>query len=233
MFSSRRRRRSRASARGSRRASIPSASSIRAGCTATSEIGAAMSAGRRRTLAAGGRDRFWSRSLLGCQQPQPTYDVERSRSYQQDKAEVWNRILQFLQAQRHHGPAERPRGRHDRGATRELPGRRLGGVRARHRRPTEAATRRVRGARGNGWIARSRSTIAVREAAGANAGDARCDTSPSGRSIPVRNLPFDAALPLQGRAREGAARRDLSTSPACPAMPQARFKALPPTGRLC
>lgn len=36
--------------------------------------------------------------LLGCQQPQPTYDVERSRSYGQDKAEVWNRILQFLQA---------------------------------------------------------------------------------------------------------------------------------------
>ena len=35
--------------------------------------------------------------LLGCQQPQPTYHVERSRSYAQDKAEVWNKILQFLQ----------------------------------------------------------------------------------------------------------------------------------------
>jgi hypothetical protein len=36
--------------------------------------------------------------LLGCQQPQPTYNVERSRSYRQDKAEVWDKILQFLQA---------------------------------------------------------------------------------------------------------------------------------------
>jgi hypothetical protein len=36
-------------------------------------------------------------ALLGCQQPQPTYHVERSRSYQEDKAEVWNKILQFLQ----------------------------------------------------------------------------------------------------------------------------------------
>jgi NlpB/DapX lipoprotein len=36
--------------------------------------------------------------LLGCQQPQPAYHVERARSYQQDKAVVWNRILEFLQA---------------------------------------------------------------------------------------------------------------------------------------
>jgi hypothetical protein len=36
--------------------------------------------------------------LLGCQQPQPTYHVERSRSYQQDKALVWDKILQFLRA---------------------------------------------------------------------------------------------------------------------------------------
>lgn len=36
--------------------------------------------------------------LLGCQQPQPTYHVERSRSYQQSKTEVWSKILQFLQA---------------------------------------------------------------------------------------------------------------------------------------
>jgi hypothetical protein len=36
--------------------------------------------------------------LLGCQKPQPSYDVERSRSYQQSKTEVWNKILQFLQA---------------------------------------------------------------------------------------------------------------------------------------
>jgi hypothetical protein len=36
--------------------------------------------------------------LLGCQQPQPTYNVERMRSYQQDKSLVWNKILQFLQA---------------------------------------------------------------------------------------------------------------------------------------
>jgi hypothetical protein len=36
--------------------------------------------------------------LLGCQQPHPTYDVERSRTYQQDKTEVWNKTLQFLQA---------------------------------------------------------------------------------------------------------------------------------------
>jgi hypothetical protein len=36
--------------------------------------------------------------LLGCQQPQPTYTVERSRSYQQDKTVVWDKILQFLQA---------------------------------------------------------------------------------------------------------------------------------------
>ncbi len=36
--------------------------------------------------------------LLGCQQPQPTYHVERSRSYQQGKTEVWSKILQFLQA---------------------------------------------------------------------------------------------------------------------------------------
>jgi hypothetical protein len=36
--------------------------------------------------------------LLGCQQPQPTYIVERMRSYQQDKTLVWNKILQFLQA---------------------------------------------------------------------------------------------------------------------------------------
>jgi hypothetical protein len=36
--------------------------------------------------------------LLGCQQLQPTYNVERSRSYQQDKTVVWNKILQFLQA---------------------------------------------------------------------------------------------------------------------------------------
>lgn len=36
--------------------------------------------------------------LLGCQQPHPTYDVERSRSYAEDKAEVWDEILQFLQA---------------------------------------------------------------------------------------------------------------------------------------
>ena len=56
-------------------------------------------------MGAGGRG-FWRLaaavllvgSLLGCQQPQPTYDVERSRSYQQDEAEVWNRIMQFLQA---------------------------------------------------------------------------------------------------------------------------------------
>jgi hypothetical protein len=36
--------------------------------------------------------------LLGCQQPQPTYQVERSRSYQQDKTVVWDKILQFLRA---------------------------------------------------------------------------------------------------------------------------------------
>jgi hypothetical protein len=36
--------------------------------------------------------------LLGCQKPQPSYDVERSRSYQQSTTEVWNKILQFLQA---------------------------------------------------------------------------------------------------------------------------------------
>jgi hypothetical protein len=36
--------------------------------------------------------------VLGCQQPQATYDVERARTYQQDKAEVWSRILQSLQA---------------------------------------------------------------------------------------------------------------------------------------
>jgi hypothetical protein len=36
--------------------------------------------------------------LLGCQQPQPTYNVERTRSYQQDKTLVWDKILQFLQA---------------------------------------------------------------------------------------------------------------------------------------
>jgi hypothetical protein len=36
--------------------------------------------------------------LLGCQQPQPTYHVERSRSYAQDKAQVWDKVLQFLQA---------------------------------------------------------------------------------------------------------------------------------------
>jgi hypothetical protein len=37
-------------------------------------------------------------ALLGCQQPQPTYHVERSRSYQQDKTVVWDKILQFLRA---------------------------------------------------------------------------------------------------------------------------------------
>jgi hypothetical protein len=36
--------------------------------------------------------------LLGCQQPQPTYHVERSRSYQQSKTVVWGKILWFLQA---------------------------------------------------------------------------------------------------------------------------------------
>jgi hypothetical protein len=36
--------------------------------------------------------------LLGCQQPPPTYHVERSRTYQQSKAVVWGKILRFLQA---------------------------------------------------------------------------------------------------------------------------------------
>jgi hypothetical protein len=71
---------------------IPSASSIRVACTATSDI--------RRV---GAR---WLRAaavvalagLLGCEQPRPTYTVERSRSYQEDKTVVWDHILRFLQA---------------------------------------------------------------------------------------------------------------------------------------
>jgi hypothetical protein len=36
--------------------------------------------------------------LFGCQQPKPSYTVEHSRSYQRSKTVVWNKILQFLQA---------------------------------------------------------------------------------------------------------------------------------------
>lgn len=36
--------------------------------------------------------------LLGCQQPQPTYVVEHSRTYQQSKTAVWGEVLRFLQA---------------------------------------------------------------------------------------------------------------------------------------
>jgi NlpB/DapX lipoprotein len=36
--------------------------------------------------------------LLGCQQPQRTYVVERSRTYQQSKTVVWGEIVRFLQA---------------------------------------------------------------------------------------------------------------------------------------
>ncbi|MEM7023396.1 MAG: hypothetical protein AAF637_12510 [Pseudomonadota bacterium] len=36
--------------------------------------------------------------LLGCQPLPPTYTVERTRSYQQSEADVWDKIQQFLQA---------------------------------------------------------------------------------------------------------------------------------------
>lgn len=59
----------------------------------TSEIGAAARARWLRVAVV-----LILAGLLGCQQQRPAYEVERSRIYQQDKAEVWNKILQFLQA---------------------------------------------------------------------------------------------------------------------------------------
>ncbi|HEX5077519.1 MAG TPA: hypothetical protein VFV80_00100 [Geminicoccaceae bacterium] len=68
-------------------------SSIPAACTATFEIA---SLARARSWQALGL--LVVLGLVGCQQPEPSFQVERSRSYQQDKMVVWDKILQFLQA---------------------------------------------------------------------------------------------------------------------------------------
>ena len=218
MFSSPRPRRSRASARGSRRASIPSTSSIRAGCTATSEIG-------WRRHGAGGA-RFWlmrpavllAGCLLGCQQPQPdAIEVERSRSYQQDKADGVEQDPAVPAGQRHHGPAERLRdAARSRRDARNYQDAGWAECELGHRHRPEQRHARPRRARQRAGSRASRSGIDGARGRRRDAGDARCDRSPSGRSIPGETCPSTRAASPRACSRRRCSTRSERRPPALP-----------------
>lgn len=148
--------------------------------------------------------RAWLRSgaivvvagLLGCQPVQPSYQVERTRSYQQSKAEVWDQILQFLQAS-------------DITVVRSGPGRGVieaartnyqdaGWADCRLARVTDRSSNNARPRRARQRVDRNLAlTIDVRDAAGAT--EVTLDARFSERQInPFRNLPFRTGCVSKG-----------------------------------
>jgi hypothetical protein len=135
-------------------------------------------------------------SLLGCQQPQPSYHVERSRSYQQDKTVVWNNILQFLQANDitvRQGDFERGTIEADR-----LNYQDAGWAECELATRTDRSSDTARPRRARQRVDRSLSLkIAVREAGGAT--QVTLDPTFTERQIhPWRNLPFQTGCVSKG-----------------------------------
>jgi hypothetical protein len=135
--------------------------------------------------------------LLGCQQPQPTYQVERSRSYQQSKTVVWGKILRFLQANNitvrqsdpDAGTIEADRQNYQDAA---------GWAECELARATDRSSNNPRPRRARQRLDRSVSlTIAVREAGGAT--EVTVDGTFTERQIhPWRNLPFQTGCVSKG-----------------------------------
>jgi hypothetical protein len=135
--------------------------------------------------------------LLGCQQPQRTYVVERSRTYQQSKAVVWDEIVRFLQANditvRQSDPPggmiEADRKRYQDAG---------GWAECELARATDRSSDTPRPRRARQRLDRSVSlTIAVREAGGAT--EVTVDATFTERQIhPWRNLPFETGCVSRG-----------------------------------
>jgi NlpB/DapX lipoprotein len=135
--------------------------------------------------------------LLGCQQPQRTYVVERSRTYQQSKTVVWGEVLRFLQVNditvRQSDPAsgtiEADRERYQDTA---------GWAECELARATDRSSDSSRPRRARQRLDRSVAlTIAVREAGSAT--EVAVDATFTERQIhPWRNLPFQTGCVSRG-----------------------------------
>jgi hypothetical protein len=135
--------------------------------------------------------------LLGCQKPQPTYQVERSRTYQESKNVDWDRILQFLQANDLTVLQANPdQGRIE--AERQNYQDTAGWAECELARATDRSSDTPRPRRARQRVDRSVSlTIGVREA-GAATEVAIDDTFTETQIHPWRNLPFETGCISRG-----------------------------------